>query len=299
VRYPSLARNAACLAFESRRETQDIMQLSLDRFVSSFLDAEPLIVSNVLDCEPAWSPDRAEIAFISTRSGHRELWLCDSAGSHPRQLTAIAGAYVAKPIWSPDGGRLAFMAAADDISVHVIDAIGGTPQRITKAGHNALPCSWSRDGGWIYYASDVSGGWQIWRVDPDGGDSRQVTTEGGIAAAESPDGRSLYLVRPDQNGIWRRSIDGGNLDCKVPRFPASQFQSWEVGVDGIFFASPTDSKTTILLYDPRSDVSREIAEIPSYPTPRFSVSPDSRSLLFVRSDQLDIDLQLLVYLPED
>ena len=36
-----------------------------------------------------------------------------------------------------------------------------------------------------------SGEWQIWNVDVDGGQLRQVTTDGGYAAIESADGQSL------------------------------------------------------------------------------------------------------------
>jgi Tol biopolymer transport system component/DNA-binding winged helix-turn-helix (wHTH) protein len=297
VRYPTLARDANYLAFESRQETQDIMILSLDRVDSSAPDVEPLIVSNVLDCEPTWSPDGAEIAFISTRSGHRELWVCDSAGSRLRQLTEMAGAYIASPVWSSDGRQLAFMVAGDDIAVYVIDVIGGVARQITPAGHNALPCSWTRDGGRVYYACDVTGEWQIWKVNPDGGNFGQVTTEGGIAAIESLDGKTLYLVRPDQNGIWSRPLAGGTMECTIPGPQASHFQSWAVTAAGIFFVRHADSTTMVLLYDSRSDEISEIAEIPSYPTSRFSIAPDSKSLLFVRSDHLDIDLQLLDYLP--
>ncbi|MCK5406547.1 MAG: PD40 domain-containing protein, partial [Candidatus Krumholzibacteria bacterium] len=296
VRFPSLARDAACLVYESRQEIQNIMMLSLGELGASVIDAEPLIVSNVLDCEPSWSPDGAEFAFISTRSGHRELWVCDSDGSRLRQLTALAGAYVACPIWSPDGRQLAIMVAGEEIGMYAIDQLGGAPRRITPANHNALPCSWSRDGDRVYYSCDVGGEWQIWQVRPDGVDARQVTAGGGISAIESPDGKTLYIVRPDQTGIWSRPLAGGSVECVVPGLPASHFQSWAVTTTGIYSVRPSDTTTMVMRYDSRSDETSEIAEIPSYPTSRFSIAPDGESLLFVRSEHLDIDLKLLEYL---
>lgn len=297
ARYPSPARDAACLAFESRRESQDIMIVTLPDSAASPDDAEPLVVSNVLDCEPTWSPDGVKIAFISTRSGHRELWTCDSKGSRLRQLTRLAGAYVDCPVWSPNGRRLAFMVAGANTAIFVIDSMGGTPQRITPASHDAMPCSWSRDGKRVYYACDAGGTWQVWQVEPDGDNASQVSADGAIAAIESADGQTLYLVRPDQTGIWQRPVAGGELECVVPDMPASHFQSWMVTAEGVYFVRPKDVATTVLLYDPRSGDTSEVAEIPSYPTTRFSVSPDGRFLLFVRSDRLDIDLELLDYLP--
>jgi Tol biopolymer transport system component/DNA-binding winged helix-turn-helix (wHTH) protein len=296
VRFPTLARDADCLVYESRQEIQNIMILPLADVSASMTDAEPLVVSNVLDCEPAWSPDGAGIAFISTRSGHRELWVCDSDGSRLRQLTAFAGAYVAGPVWSPHGRQLAFMVAGEDIAVYVIDHLGGAPRRITPADHNALPCSWSRDGNGVYYACDTGGDWQIWRVSAAAGDPVQVTVTGGIAAVESPDGKTLYLVRPDQNGIWSRPLAGGPLEPVVPGLQASYFRSWAVTEAGFYFVRPSDTTTVVTLYDARRNETRDLAEIPSYPTSRFSIAPDGKSLLFVRSELLDIDLELLDYL---
>ena len=296
VRFPTLARNADCMVYESRQEIQNIMIMPLYNVGTSMADAEPLIVSNVLDCEPAWSPDGASIAFISTRSGHRELWVCDSNGSRLRQLTAFAGAYIADPAWSPHGRQLTFMVAGDDIAVYVIDHLGGGLRRITPADHNALPSSWSRDGNMVYYACDTGGEWQIWRVSADAGEPVQVTTAGGISAVESPDGKTLYMVRPDQNGIWRRPLAGGPPELVVPGLQASLFRSWAVTEAGIYFVRPSDTTSVVTLYNARKNETRYLVEIPSYPTPRFSIAPDGKSLLFVRSELLDIDLELLDYL---
>jgi Tol biopolymer transport system component len=295
VRYPTLARDADRLVFESRRETQDILRLSLDPDRADASETEPLVVSNSLDCEPSWSPDGDRIAFISTRTGFRELWVCDSGGSGLRQLTALAGAYVDAPVWSPDGETLVFRAAGDDIAMYAINYVGGSPRRLSPDGHHALPCSWSRDGQRVYYACDVGGDWQIWYVDPDSesGDPMPVTTEGGVAAIESADGETLYLVLPDRTGIWRRPIAGGEPECVVDGLPASQFQSWAVTAAGIYYVRPQDAETAVLFHDLSRDETTEIATIPSYPSPRFSIAPDGRSLLFVRSDHLDIDLKLI------
>lgn len=42
--------------------------------------------------------------------------------------------------------------------------------------------SWSRDGHWLYFASNRSGDDQVWRVPATGGEAVQVTKQGGFAA---------------------------------------------------------------------------------------------------------------------
>jgi len=59
---------------------------------------------------PAYSPDGKRLAFLSTRSGERQIWLLDGEnGGEPRLLTTLRHGVNAFA-WSPDGTRLAFEA---------------------------------------------------------------------------------------------------------------------------------------------------------------------------------------------
>src|SRR5262249_53177275 len=61
------------------------------------------IVSTRDDWQPEYSPSGEKIAFMSTRSGSREIWMCDADGTHPVQLTDFRGPPTGTPRWSPDG----------------------------------------------------------------------------------------------------------------------------------------------------------------------------------------------------
>jgi Tol biopolymer transport system component len=64
----------------------------------------------------------------------------------------------------------------------------------TEAARDEAP-SWSRDGKWIYFASQRSGRWETWRVPAGGGEAVRVTRTGGGTAFESSDGQSVYYIR--------------------------------------------------------------------------------------------------------
>jgi len=91
--------------------------------------------SGAHDRVAAWSPDGAQIAYISDADGEDEIWLVDQEGSEPaRQLTDGHAARFFDLSWSPDGERIAFtdylgrlsvVTVADGAEVLVADDIRG------------------------------------------------------------------------------------------------------------------------------------------------------------------------------
>ncbi len=63
-----------------------------------------------LDTHPVWSPDGAQLAFFSTRSGTRQLFTISIDGGEPDQLTELPQGLGRGPTWSPDGRYIAFSA---------------------------------------------------------------------------------------------------------------------------------------------------------------------------------------------
>ncbi|TMB87046.1 MAG: hypothetical protein E6J45_12975 [Chloroflexi bacterium] len=62
------------------------------------------------DSRPFWSPDDKHVVFVSTRSGHSEVWAVDVMSRALRQLTrGTRGTNKLSASWSPDGTRLAVL----------------------------------------------------------------------------------------------------------------------------------------------------------------------------------------------
>jgi hypothetical protein len=71
------------------------------------------------------------------------------------------------------------------------------------------PC-FSRDQRWIYFTSDRSGTFQIWKMPAQGGEATQVTRNGGYIAFETMDGKFLYYGKGrGQTTLWRVPTGGG------------------------------------------------------------------------------------------
>ncbi|MGH7453593.1 MAG: adenylate/guanylate cyclase domain-containing protein, partial [bacterium] len=98
---PSLSLQRHRLAYLQTTNNTNIWRIEI---ANPALPA-PLISSTQENHFPHYSPDGNKIAFASNRSGSLEIWVCDSDGQNPVQLTFFGSGVTAAPRWSPDGRR--------------------------------------------------------------------------------------------------------------------------------------------------------------------------------------------------
>jgi Tol biopolymer transport system component len=95
-------------------------------------------------------------------------------------------------------------------AVYVITLGGGKARRLTPGSANNDAPSWSRDGRWVYFASDRTGEDQVWKIPAEGGEAVQVTRKGGTTGVESSDGKILYYAKGrDATSVWKVPVSGG------------------------------------------------------------------------------------------
>ncbi len=180
----------------------------------------------------------------------------------------------------------------------MVNAEGGPPRRITTgATYDGMP-SWSRDGRWIYFASNRSGGWQVWKVPVDGGEAVPLTKNGGFRACESPDGKFIYYSKfIDASGLWRIPVEGGEESLILDQLQAGYWDSWAVVEEGIYFIDrETKPHATIKFFSFASRRVTQITAIEKNPIPRgprLAVSPDGRWILYTQLDQSGSDIMLV------
>jgi tricorn protease len=118
--------------------------------------------------EPAISPDRAEIAFVSGG----DIWAVPTAGGEARLLVSYP-ANESRPVYAPDGRRLAFVSnRSGGGDIYVLTLATGDLRRLTSDDGLEQLDGWSRDGRWIYFSStsgDIAGMNDVYRVGADGG----------------------------------------------------------------------------------------------------------------------------------
>jgi len=211
---PAVSRQGNRLAYAVERYDSNIWRVDLGGSGQKPGIPVKFISSTKPEYYPAYSPDGKRIAFVSARSGAPEVWVCESDGSDPVQLTSFGTVNTLRPQWSPGGESIAFEAApGGNEDIYVISASGGVPQRLTTdPRQDSYPC-WSRDGKWLYFKRAFPGvpGTQFWKMPSSGGEAIQVTRNRAQVARESPDGKWLYYSRgwPGPVSLWRMPVGGG------------------------------------------------------------------------------------------
>jgi Tol biopolymer transport system component len=207
----SIARQGHRLAYAKRTSDINIWRRS-GPGAAEPVEPHVFIASRQADEFPRYSPDGRHIAFVSERSGTREIWVSDAEGRNAVQITSLGGPLAGTPNWSPDSRWIVFdLSREGHRDLHIISAEGGGLRKLTGDSSNHVLPSWSHDGRWIYYGSDRGGDWQVWRIPAAGGQPVQVTRQGGREAYESPDGKSVYYTKGMGSGYWREPGGTSNI----------------------------------------------------------------------------------------
>ena len=187
-----------------------LLMYAIVPFASQVADAQNtnrVIQPQAYFTEPALSPDRKEIAFVSGG----DIWTVPASGGVAALLVSHP-ANEARPLYSPDGKELAFVSSrTGNGDIYVITLATGDLRRITfDDGYDSLD-SWSRDGRWLYFSStsrDVGGLNDLFRVSPAGGTPMQVSADrytNEFYSSPSPDGNTIaFTARGISSGQWWR-----------------------------------------------------------------------------------------------
>lgn len=143
------------------------------------------------------SPDGRTMALILSRDGNPELYVKDIPSGRLTRLTRTPNAVEASPSWSPDGRNIVYVSdTSGRPQLYIIARNGGQPRRLRLRGSENVAPDWG-DNGWIAFASRLGGSYQVFIVNPESMEIRQVSSGTGNYEDPSwaPNGRHIVCSR--------------------------------------------------------------------------------------------------------
>ena len=167
---------------------------SLPRYYYSAFDHE---------ISPAWSPDGAELLFVSNRGhlyGTGGFWRMKAEpGADAREIHYEETTWKARPAFSPDGKRIVYASYLGQAwhQLWVMPAQGGDPFPLSYGDFDNVNPRWSPDGEEIAFISNRGGNGSLWIQRVLGGTQQELATKNRKYLV--PMGR-LNLTVVDENG---------------------------------------------------------------------------------------------------
>jgi TolB protein len=140
-------------------------------------DLQRLTTDPGFDACAAYSADGNRIGYCSGQGGGPvQVWTMNQDGTDKQQVTHMSATAIF-PDFSPDGSKIVFCAGTSTFArdIYVVNSDGSGLTRLTSGvGNNVYP-AFSPNGHKIVFTSNRTGTSQVWLMNADGSNQRQLT----------------------------------------------------------------------------------------------------------------------------
>jgi Tol biopolymer transport system component len=166
---------------------------------------------------------------------------------------------------------------------------GSNPTQLTDSPADDLLPSVSPDGRYIVFTSNRSGVANLWRIDMDGGNPKQLTNGMAWAADFSPDGRWVACIF-QQSGkltLWKITIEGDSAVQLTDTFANAPAVSSDGKLIAYYYYEQAEKKTKVVIIPSEGGSPVKVLDYAPGTSPSLGVqwSPDDGSLIYVDERQ--------------
>jgi tricorn protease len=216
IRNAELSPSGVRAAFEARGE---IFTVPAEKGDYRNLTQSP----GVHDRSPVWSPDGAQLAWLSDASGEYWLMIGEPTGvTKPRAIPLPSTAFFSAPAWSPDGTQI--LLQDNHLNLWALDVATGRTAKIDTDTYadpgRDFDATWSPDSRWIAYSKSLTSHLRaifVYSL----ADKKTYQLSDGLADAISPafdaGGKYLYFLASTDYGPRTGWLEMSSVDRPVRR----------------------------------------------------------------------------------
>jgi TolB protein len=226
---------------------------------------------------------QTRIAFMSDRTGKKELYIMDYDGANLIQVTRDRTVAVT-PRWSPDGKLITFVSYRDGApSLHSYVPASGRRWLMLKLPGTTMSPSWSPMGDRLALSSSQGGDQDVYLADAEGRNLRRLTFGLGddLSASWSPSGQQIAFNsnRGGSPQIYIMNADGSDQQRLTFDGPYNTTPAFSPKGDWIAYTCRLDSGHQICLISPDGERRAQVTTAPGgNDTPSWA--PGGRHIVF-------------------
>tara|TARA_R110002096_G_scaffold203718_14_gene389090 strand:- start:1164 stop:2336 length:1173 start_codon:yes stop_codon:yes gene_type:complete len=230
----------------------------------------------------------SQIAFVSNKTGRKELYLCDYDGANLRPLTRDNSISVS-PSFSPDGRTLAYTSYLTGYAdVYVIDLPTGKRDRIISEPGTNSGATFSPDGQKLALTMSFPGNPEIFTIGVDGRGATRLSQSRAVESSPtwSPDGKKLIYVS-DATGkpqLYQINARGSRPEHLKLNYSYCVDPDWSPDGTRIAFNVREGGSNQVAIHDFRNKVTKTITSGSNAETPVWGAN--SRHLIYVQSNAI-------------
>jgi len=224
----------------------------------------------------------SRIAFVSTGSGYKEIYICDFDGYNPKRFT-FNNSITLSPAWSSDGRCLAFtsyLRGHPDLYIKNLTQKSGTV--VAKKGINITP-AWVPNRFELAATFSFSGDQEIYMLTGKGKITKRLTTSKGIDSSPSwsPDGKKMAFVskRHGTPQIYIKDIGSGHINRLTYQGRYNTEPAWSPKGDKIVYSGMNKNEINVFVIGVDGKQLMQLTES-SGDNESPSWSPDGSLILF-------------------
>ena len=192
----------------------------------------------------------SKIAFISTGSGNKEIYVSEFDGYKPRQIT-LNKAITLNPAWSTDGNWMAYTSyKGDKPDLYIKNLKNGSEYSITRQGINITP-DWVPGKFELAATLSFSGDPEIYLLTGKGKIIKRLTRKSGndVSPTWSPDGKKFAFVsnRSGSPQIYIKDVTNGEVRRLTFEGRYNTQPSWSPRGDKIAYTSMVEGWHNIVV----------------------------------------------------
>jgi Tol biopolymer transport system component len=235
---------------------------------------------------PAWTSNGKEIVFSSNHQGLKTLWRVALSGGDPEPLSIAADdAWLVTT--SARGNRLAFLRRKVDTNIWeapVFAAVRRQPLKLIASTREDASPAFSPDGQRIAFASNRSGGFEIYVCGGDGSNPVQLTSMKAPdtgTPAWSPDGKQIAFDSrlEGHSDIFVINAEGGSPHRLTTEPYDNELPSWSRDGHWIYFTSERPGGNQILKVQAEGGAAVQVTKTGGW---GGFEGPDGKSLYYYR-----------------